>query len=121
MLETELKKNTAAMEALTKALLETGTAAAPAGDDEEKPTSRKGKGSAASKGKGKGKDDDGEEGGEVTLKELRAIARPLVKAKRSAEIKELCEEFDATSLTNLDEEHYEEVKERLEELAAEED
>lgn len=67
------------------------------------------------------KDEEEEEesgDGEVTLKELRTIARPLVQAKKSGLVKELCEEFDAESLTKLDEEHYPEVKERLEEMVA---
>jgi hypothetical protein len=54
---------------------------------------------------------------EITMEELRTIARPLVKDGRGGEIKEMLEEFDATTITDLDEEHYAAVKEKLEEMA----
>lgn len=110
-LENEIKKNTEAVlknNELLEKLLENGvsapsTAAAPAEETpakEEKPAKTKEKPAA--------KEEPKEEASEkkITIKDIRAIARPLIKNNQSDEVAEVLADFGADSITELDEKHY---------------
>lgn len=53
---------------------------------------------------------------EVTIKEVRAVARPLIKAGKMEEITDILAEFGADSITELDEEHFGAVLARLKKI-----
>jgi len=53
---------------------------------------------------------------EVTLTELREVGKKILKARKSAEMRDVLESLGAESLTTLDESKYEEVLPKLEAL-----